>query len=103
LNERGGDAVVLTSDNPRSESPEQILQQMQQGLRDPQAAQVIVDRAEAIAWVVQQAQPQDVVLLAGKGHESTQEIAGRLLPFSDVEHAEQALALRSTGAQEVSA
>ena len=101
--ERGGDAVVLTSDNPRSESPEQILQQMQQGLRDPQAAQVIVDRAEAIAWVVQQAQPQDVVLLAGKGHESTQEIAGRLLPFSDVEHAEQALALRSTGAQEVSA
>lgn len=101
--EQGADGVVLTSDNPRSESPAQILQQMQQGLRQPQAVTVIADRAEAIAWVVQQAQPQDVVLLAGKGHENTQEIAGRKWPFSDAEHAAQALARRSAGAKEVSA
>ena len=101
--EQGADRVVLTSDNPRSEPPERILQQMQQGLRQPQVATVRLDRAEAIAWVVQQAQPQDVVLLAGKGHETTQEIAGCLLPFSDLEQAARALALRSTDAREVSA
>jgi len=101
--ERGADRVVLTSDNPRSEAPEKILQQMVQGLQQPQAAVVRVDRAEAIAWAVQQARPQDVVLLAGKGHETTQEIAGRLWPFSDVEHAAQALQRRSADAQEVQA
>lgn len=101
--EQSADHVVLTSDNPRSEPPERILQQMQKGLCQPQAATVRVDRAEAIAWVVQQAQPQDVVLLAGKGHESTQEIAGRKLPFSDAVQAADALARRSTGAQDVSA
>jgi UDP-N-acetylmuramyl-tripeptide synthetase len=101
--EQGADRLVLTSDNPRHESPESILQQMQQGLRQPQAAWVRVDRAQAIASAVQQARPQDVLLVAGKGHESTQEIAGRSLPFSDVEHAARALALRSSGAREVSA
>ena len=101
--EQGADAVVLTSDNPRSEPPEQILQQMQRGLRQPLVATVKVDRAEAIAWVVQQAQPQDVVLLAGKGHESTQEMAGQRLPFSDAEHAAKALALRHAGTPGVSA
>ena len=82
---------------------ELTLPQMRQGLHQPQAATVRVDRAEAIAWVVQQAQARDVVLLAGKGHEGTQDIAGRKLPFSDAEHAAHALARRSAGGQEVSA
>lgn len=101
--EQGADQVVLTSDNPRSEPPAQILQQMQQGLRQPAAVTVIADRGEAIAWAVRQAGAQDVVLLAGKGHETTQEIAGRLLPFSDAAQAALALAQRCTGAGKVSA
>ena len=83
--------VVLTSDNPRSENPDSILQQMLQGLHRPQAIRVLPDRAEAIAWSVQNAAAQDVVLIAGKGHEDYQEIAGVRHPFSDVAHARLAL------------
>ena len=86
--------VVLTSDNPRSEEPQAILQQMLAGLRDPAHAWVISDRAQAIAHTVAQAHAHDVVLLAGKGHESYQEIHGVQHPFSDVQHAQAALAQR---------
>jgi UDP-N-acetylmuramoyl-L-alanyl-D-glutamate--2,6-diaminopimelate ligase len=87
-------AVVLTSDNPRSENPQHIIHQMLQGLTQSQAAKVVLDRAEAIAQTVRQAQAQDVILVAGKGHEDYQEIAGVKHPFSDVAHAEQALQAR---------
>ena len=89
--ERHAHHVVLTSDNPRSEDPLQILQQMQAGLSLPQAAHVIPDRAQAIAYAVEQANSHDVVLIAGKGHEDYQEIAGVKHPFSDVAQARQAL------------
>jgi UDP-N-acetylmuramoyl-L-alanyl-D-glutamate--2,6-diaminopimelate ligase len=96
--EREADAVVLTSDNPRSEDPQAILAQMVAGLRAPEQARVLADRASAIALSVAAAQPQDVVLIAGKGHEDYQEVQGVRRPFSDVAHAAAALAARAAGA-----
>jgi UDP-N-acetylmuramoyl-L-alanyl-D-glutamate--2,6-diaminopimelate ligase len=83
------DAVVLTSDNPRSEDPQHILAQMRAGLQRP--AHEIVDRAQAIAQTVAQAGPHDVVLVAGKGHETYQDIGGVRHPFHDVAHARRAV------------
>ena len=91
--------LILTSDNPRSEDPARILQQMLAGIADPQALQqrvvVIEDRRAAIQHAVQRAAPGDVVLLAGKGHEQTQEVAGVKRPFSDIEEARLALGTRA--------
>jgi UDP-N-acetylmuramoyl-L-alanyl-D-glutamate--2,6-diaminopimelate ligase len=92
--ERAAQQVVLTSDNPRSEDPQAILQQMVAGLSRPDVARVVVDRAQAIALAVQQASAADVVLIAGKGHETYQEIQGVKTPFSDIEQARTALAQR---------
>ena len=89
--EQGADRVVLTSDNPRSESPAAILAQVRAGLRAPHAALQIEDRAEAIAQALVQAAAADVLLVAGKGHERSQEIAGVFHPFSDVAQITQAL------------
>ena len=88
------DRVVLTSDNPRSELPESILDAVQAGLNRAPALRES-DRAAAIASVIAQADACDVVLIAGKGHESYQEIAGVRHPFDDVDHAARALARRS--------
>lgn len=78
--------VVLTSDNPRSEDPMAILDEMRGGLTpgDVQRVFVNVDRREAVRQAVQMARPGDVVLLAGKGHETYQEINGVKHPFDDV-------------------
>ena len=86
--------VVLTSDNPRSEDPQTILNQMLAGLQNAAKTKVITDRAQAIAQTVQNAHTQDVVLVAGKGHEDYQEISGIKHPFSDVQHARNALMQR---------
>ncbi len=86
--------VVLTSDNPRSEDPQIILNHMLAGMQHAQRAIVIADRAQAIAHSVQHARVQDVVLVAGKGHEDYQDIAGVKHPFSDVLHAREALSQR---------
>lgn len=88
--ERLADVVLLTSDNPRSESPQDILSQIAQGMRAAPHA-IEPDRAAAITRVAQEAGPADVLLVAGKGHEDYQEVAGRKLPFSDVEVAHAAL------------
>jgi len=93
--EAAADQLVLTSDNPRTESPEAIVAAMCQGLLRPQSVRVLLGRAQAIAETVQQAAAQDVVLLAGKGHETTQEIMGVHHPFSDVLHAHSALQQRA--------
>ena len=95
--EAAADQVVLTSDNPRSESPEAILLAMASGLSRPALARMQSDRALAIAEAVAQAAAQDVVLVAGKGHETEQEIMGVRHPFSDVAQAQ--LALRQWAAQ----
>jgi UDP-N-acetylmuramyl-tripeptide synthetase len=95
--ERQADHVVVTSDNPRHEQPETIIAQMLAGLTRAADARVQPDRARAIAETLMQADAHDVVLVAGKGHEDTQEIAGVKLPFSDRQHAEAALAARPLG------
>jgi len=89
------DHVILTSDNPRSEDPQAIIAQIRAGMsrREPQ---VIEDRAGAILWAIRHAARADVVLLAGKGHEAYQEIAGKKMPFLDADHVALALAARST-------
>ena len=101
--EASADRVMLTSDNPRSESPEAILAAMLAGLQRPAQAKVQVDRALAIAQVLAQAAPQDVVLVAGKGHETEQEIMGVRHPFSDVAHVRAALQQRAVQTKGVAA
>jgi UDP-N-acetylmuramyl-tripeptide synthetase len=93
--EAGADQVVLTSDNPRDESPRLILAHMASGLSRPDEVMVIEDRREAIIHAVTHAGPSDVVLLAGKGHEDYQEVAGRRLPFCDADEALAALRRRA--------
>ena len=88
------DQVVVTSDNPRSEDPAAILHQILQGTIASTAVQAEPDRAAAIALAVAAAAPADVVLIAGKGHENTQETAGVHQPFSDMAHALGALQAR---------
>ena len=87
------DRVVLTSDNPRSERPTDILDEISSGIPPERAHRVQVqpDRRAAIDLIIEQSAPQDVVVLAGKGHEKTQVIGGESLPFDDVECATEAL------------
>jgi UDP-N-acetylmuramoyl-L-alanyl-D-glutamate--2,6-diaminopimelate ligase len=85
------DRVVVTSDNPRSEEPAAIVDDILAGIADRSGVHVELDREAAIRWVLRQAQPGDGVLLAGKGHETYQEIAGVRRPFDDREVARQAL------------
>jgi len=94
--EREADQVVVTSDNPRNELAAEILKQIATGMARPDRAVVIEDRRAAIAHAVTQAQVNDVILIAGKGHEPDQEIAGVKHPFSDVQEAQAALARRAT-------
>jgi UDP-N-acetylmuramyl-tripeptide synthetase len=93
--EKNADHVVVTSDNPRSEKPENIISQILLGLSHHQCVQVQADRALAIAETIARAAREDVVLLAGKGHEDYQEVAGAKLPFSDAAHARAALDARA--------
>ncbi len=86
------DRVILTSDNPRHENPRAILEEMQTGLRDPSRVLVDPDRAAAIRLAIEQVAPGDIVLIAGKGHETTQTIGDAVLPFDDRDVARQALA-----------
>ena len=88
------DRVVVTSDNPRSEKPEAIIAQILLGLPACDMLEVQSDRAQAIARTIAKAAASDVILLAGKGHEATQEVAGVKTAFSDREHAAKALKLR---------
>ncbi|MBK4733553.1 UDP-N-acetylmuramoyl-L-alanyl-D-glutamate--2,6-diaminopimelate ligase [Noviherbaspirillum pedocola] len=94
------DHVIVTSDNPRSEHPADIIEQIVEGMKIRQVMQgaphVIEDRAAAILYAIKHAARADVVLLAGKGHETYQEIKGRKLPFLDADHAALSLAARVT-------
>ena len=81
------DKVILTSDNPRSEAPEQIIREMEVGVmpHNKKKALSITDRKEAIRTACHLAKPGDIIVVAGKGHEKYQEIAGVKLPFDDKE------------------
>lgn len=98
---RLSDRVVVTSDNPRSEDPQSIIDQIVAGVPEGVHGTLLridVDRRHAIARSVAAAAPQDVILLAGKGHEDYQEIAGVRHPFSDLDEARQALSSRRDAA-----
>ena len=92
--QKNADQIVITSDNPRSENSATIISQILLGLTPGSSVQVQVDRALAIAQALASAQPDDVVLLAGKGHEAYQETDGIKHPFDDMLHAQAALDLR---------
>ena len=87
---RLADHVVLTSDNPRFESVDAILDGIAAGMTG--SYQRIADRAQAIDYAITHAAPTDVVLIAGKGHEQYQDIAGQKIEFSDRTVAEACLA-----------
>jgi UDP-N-acetylmuramoyl-L-alanyl-D-glutamate--2,6-diaminopimelate ligase len=91
--------VVITSDNPRTESPLAIIEMVARGVPAGVAAEQIVDRATAIAQAIARADARDVILIAGKGHEDYQDAGGVKSHFSDLEQAQAALArrLRPTG------
>jgi UDP-N-acetylmuramoyl-L-alanyl-D-glutamate--2,6-diaminopimelate ligase len=91
----GADRVILTSDNPRHEAPEPILADIAAGLPEESQALVLADRREAVRRALQEAEVRDVVLLAGKGHEDYQEVAGERHHFDDVEEARAALIERA--------
>jgi UDP-N-acetylmuramoyl-L-alanyl-D-glutamate--2,6-diaminopimelate ligase len=91
------DVAVLTSDNPRDEDPLAIIEEVRAGVAgEPFAGTFVVepDRRRAIRWALGEARAGDVVVIAGKGHETYQEIAGRRLPFDDVVEARRALSAR---------
>ena len=88
---RMADRVVVTSDNPRSEDPKKIIEQIVAAAPD---AEVIENRREAIVHAVESAAPHDVVVIAGKGHETYQVIGDRVVHFDDREEAELALKKR---------
>jgi len=82
---RLSDVLVITSDNPRSEPPEAILEDIQRGINGYRKAEryVVVDRRDAIAKALEMAGPGDAVVIAGKGHETYQVLRDRTLPFDD--------------------
>ena len=87
--ERYSDLVILTSDNPRSERPEEIVSDILSGVSDKSKFKVILDRKEAILEALKEKKVGDFLLIAGKGHEDYQEINGRRIPFSDVRVVEE--------------
>ncbi len=97
---RHSDACVVTSDNPRSEDPLVILNEIESGLRG-KAFRRIADRAEAIDFAIANALSGDIILIAGKGHESTQQFADYTLDFDDRKHASKALRDRAQAISEM--
>lgn len=90
--ERYADYLVMTNDNPRNETPGKIIKDMQAGLTRLGIAKIELDRAAAIRYAVQTAGVDDIVLIAGKGHETTQTIGAKVLPFDDGKVVVQTLA-----------
>jgi UDP-N-acetylmuramoyl-L-alanyl-D-glutamate--2,6-diaminopimelate ligase len=89
--EKLADVAIITSDNPRSEEPASICQQILQAFQDPTKPIVEVNRKEAIFRAIDMAEAEDIVLIAGKGHEKVQQFAHQTIPFDDVLVAKEAL------------
>ncbi|CAN5555933.1 UDP-N-acetylmuramoyl-L-alanyl-D-glutamate--2,6-diaminopimelate ligase [soil metagenome] len=88
--DQNADFSIITSDNPRKEDPDAIIAEIEKGFRSDRYEK-IADRAEAIARAISLAQPRDIVLIAGKGHEAYQEFADNTIPFDDLQIARRAL------------
>ncbi len=88
--DENADYSIITSDNPRKENPEAIIAEAEKGFRSSRYEK-ITDRAEAIARAIELAQPRDIILIAGKGHEAYQEFADHTVPFDDIQVARRAL------------
>ncbi len=89
--EKFADVAIITSDNPRSEEPASICQQILNAFQDPRKAIVEVNRREAIFLAIGMAEAEDIVLIAGKGHEKVQQFAHQTIPFDDVIVTKEAL------------
>lgn len=88
--DQNADFSIITSDNPRKEDPLAIIEQIKKGFRSSNY-EAVSDRAEAVTRAISLAQPRDIVLIAGKGHETYQEFADHTIPFDDVQIARRAL------------
>jgi UDP-N-acetylmuramoyl-L-alanyl-D-glutamate--2,6-diaminopimelate ligase len=88
--DQNADYAIVTSDNPRKEDPDAIIAEVEKGFRSDHYEK-IVDRTAAIARAIELAQPRDLVLIAGKGHENYQEFADHTVPFDDMQLARRAL------------
>jgi UDP-N-acetylmuramoyl-L-alanyl-D-glutamate--2,6-diaminopimelate ligase len=88
----GADRILVTNDNPRDEDPMAIASAVRAGASDHPHAEILLDRAVAIRTAIREAGPDDVVLVAGKGHETTQQLGRNVLPFSDRDVIKAALA-----------
>jgi len=91
------DHIVITNDNPRSESPESIAHAILSGVPDEVETTIELNREAAIGYAVQSAKKEDIVLVAGKGHETEQIINDTIRPFSDIEHVQNQLKQRLDG------
>ena len=88
--DRNADYAIITSDNPRKEDPSAIIDEIEKGVRSNRYEKM-VDRTEAIGRAIAVAQPRDIVLIAGKGHENYQEFADHTVPFDDIQVARRAI------------
>jgi len=88
--DHNADYAIITSDNPRKEDPDKIIAEIEKGFHDGHFEK-ITDRAAAISSAVELAQPRDIVLIAGKGHENYQEFADHTVPFEDIQVARRAI------------
>ena len=93
--EQFADKIILTNDNPRTEDELKIIHDIEQGLIDAKHAQVITDRVQAISKTLAQAKPDDVILIAGKGHEDYQIIGKTKHHYSDQETVKQILGVKN--------
>jgi len=88
--DRNADYAIITSDNPRKEDPDAIICEIEKGVRSNRYEKM-TDRTEAIGRAISLAQPRDIVLIAGKGHENYQEFADHTVPFDDIQVARRAI------------
>ncbi|HZR79029.1 MAG TPA: cyanophycin synthetase, partial [Chthoniobacterales bacterium] len=88
--DQNADFAIVTSDNPRKEDPDEIIGEIEKGFRGDRFEKV-TDRAAGIARAIEIAQPRDIVLIAGKGHENYQEFADHTVPFEDIQVARRAI------------
>jgi UDP-N-acetylmuramoyl-L-alanyl-D-glutamate--2,6-diaminopimelate ligase len=95
--ENYADRIIVTTDNPRHEDPQAIIDEVMSGFSSPDKAEPILDRRQAIDIAISNAQPGDVVLLAGKGHETSQIVGDVHIAFDDRRVAREFLSLRDPG------